>query len=184
MRLPRKIKQSKAWLKAPARWRHSKGFGIHSPFAYDLIVNTLREHNYRYYAYSYIDNSYPSQRKVLKLLLRLMCRLTPKSIASVGELSAPVARLAPYASGAQPVDLPEKADMLIISSGAAEPLELLEKSVAGVLMKNGTVVVTDIKQFPTLQSLINRLSMTFYNRRLLIGVGRRDLPRQHFDLFF
>ncbi len=36
------------------RYRHSKGFGIHSPFAFSFVLNVLRERN-PYYAYSELE---------------------------------------------------------------------------------------------------------------------------------
>ena len=40
------------WLR---RIRHRKGYGVHSPFAYDFIRQVLEEHD-AYYAYSVIDS--------------------------------------------------------------------------------------------------------------------------------
>lgn len=39
---------------ALGRYRHSKGFGIHSPFAFRFVLNVLRERN-PYYAYEMLD---------------------------------------------------------------------------------------------------------------------------------
>ena len=36
------------------RWRHGRGFGIHSPFAYSFVKETLRQ-KLPYYAYELID---------------------------------------------------------------------------------------------------------------------------------
>lgn len=38
------------------RWRHTRGYGVHSPFAYGLIKNVLRPgRGYAYYAYHDIE---------------------------------------------------------------------------------------------------------------------------------
>lgn len=37
------------------RWRHSKGFGVHSPFAYRFITDVLNPGQYGYYAYKKLD---------------------------------------------------------------------------------------------------------------------------------
>ena len=51
----------------------NKGFGIHSPFVFDFVVNVLNEKN-GYYAYSEIENvsSSSKQKKYLKLLYRII----------------------------------------------------------------------------------------------------------------
>ncbi len=38
------------------RWRHSRGYGVHSPFAYDLVKSVIRiPQGYAYYGYEDID---------------------------------------------------------------------------------------------------------------------------------
>ncbi len=37
------------------RWRHSHGFGVHSPFAYNLVTMAVRPGKYGYYGYELID---------------------------------------------------------------------------------------------------------------------------------
>lgn len=37
------------------RWRHSKGFGVHSPFAYRFITDVVKPGKYGYYAYHNLD---------------------------------------------------------------------------------------------------------------------------------
>lgn len=38
------------------RWRHSKGYGVHSPYAYRFIIDVLNPGIYGYYAYNQIEN--------------------------------------------------------------------------------------------------------------------------------
>lgn len=62
------------------RWRHSRGFGVHSPYAYDLIKSVISSGDYVYYGYWDIDKAilspqahdYPALRKDARLLLRLL----------------------------------------------------------------------------------------------------------------
>lgn len=72
------------------RWRHGRGFGVHSPLAYDLVMNTLRE-NYRYYAYETLDyrtgatmDSAISKRQI-RLIFRLLVRFNPNRVAVVAD---------------------------------------------------------------------------------------------------
>ena len=39
------------------RWRHSKGFGVHSPFAYNLVTTVVRPGIYGYYGYDDIESA-------------------------------------------------------------------------------------------------------------------------------
>ena len=73
------------------RWLTGKGFGVHSPWAYDLIENVINE-RHPYYAYddlySFWENApqdlpqYPQSRD--ELLFRLVNRFNPRFILEVG----------------------------------------------------------------------------------------------------
>lgn len=71
------------------RWRHGRGFGVHSPFAYDFITRTLRE-RLPYYAYHNLDvlaaeqSLSRAERKSLRLLFRIAVRVNAPSAAVVG----------------------------------------------------------------------------------------------------
>ena len=45
----------KAFGNAFQRLRHSRGFGVHSPFAYRFVTDVIRPGQYGYYAYDAID---------------------------------------------------------------------------------------------------------------------------------
>lgn len=73
------------------RWLTRQGFGVHSPWAYDLIENVINE-RHPYYAYEdlyafwekapqYLPQ-YPQSRD--EMLFRLVNRFNPKSILEVG----------------------------------------------------------------------------------------------------
>lgn len=89
------------FLKWPGRYRTSRGFGVHSPFAFDFITKVLRDRKAFYYAYpeidafcgkrrrdSVIDNnlfsasSYASQEA--RMLFRILCRFNPDQVIEVG----------------------------------------------------------------------------------------------------
>lgn len=68
------------------RWRHSHGFGVHSPFAYNIVTSAISPgHRYAYYGYEAIeetlenDSSTPApqnrRRQDARLLLRLIVAL-------------------------------------------------------------------------------------------------------------
>lgn len=66
------------------RWRHSRGYGVHSPFAYNLVKTAVRPpRGYGYYGYYDIDRAllypdageYPRLRSDAMLLLRMLATL-------------------------------------------------------------------------------------------------------------
>lgn len=67
------------------RWRHTRGYGVHSPFAYEVVKGAVRPGKpYRYYAYEDIDNALESDnrrryRREARLLLRLAAFLGARS---------------------------------------------------------------------------------------------------------
>ena len=84
----------KRTLKAPARIRTGKGFGVHSPFAYAFITRVLRE-DLPFYAYSSQKSRYRTVRKNavhhpfltlkrIKLLFRTINYFSPESALQIG----------------------------------------------------------------------------------------------------
>lgn len=75
------------------RYRRSKGFGIHSPFAFKFVLNVLREHH-AYYAYSDIavlrekakkvSHLQPLSQKEAQLLFRIANYFNPEEVMQVG----------------------------------------------------------------------------------------------------
>lgn len=69
------------------RWRHGRGFGVHSPLAYDLVMNTLRERE-AYYAYNRLDNASSGgaiSPRQLRLIFRLLVRFNPHKVAIIDD---------------------------------------------------------------------------------------------------
>ncbi len=76
-----KVTNPLVWL---ARFRHRKGYGVHSPFAFRFITDVIYE-RHPYYAYLELDKALPlsmqmRKRKGLHLMLRLANHLQPKTI--------------------------------------------------------------------------------------------------------
>lgn len=59
------------------RWRHTRGYGVHSPYAYSVVKEVVRPgRRYAYYGYDDIDNAIDSNavrhaRRMATTLLRL-----------------------------------------------------------------------------------------------------------------
>lgn len=153
------------WL---AKYRHSKGFGVHSPFAFRFITEVLGE-RYPYYDFERLKN--PHQR----LLYRIAARLSPASFGVTGQADgAPVSMACPHAeqrSGA--VDL-------LVAGADAVAEEIFPTLTAG------GVVVIDGKCRTLVEALKVHLDtighgMTFDNGKdLCILVAYTRLPRQDF----
>lgn len=88
------------YLSAPRRYNRSKGFGIHSPFAFDFVTSTLRE-RCRYYAYADLETTRAEARllcrrsgvrsrrrmiseKGMRRLFRIVCRFNPAELLEIG----------------------------------------------------------------------------------------------------
>ena len=90
------LKRPFIWL---ARIRHRCGYGVHSPFAFELITDLIYEKT-PYYAYRQLAAEQKKQaphrgkgwnfetRKVNRLLFRLVNRYQPQTIVDAGVLSA------------------------------------------------------------------------------------------------
>lgn len=89
----------KLYCNALGRLRHSKGFGIHSPFAFSFVLQVLRE-KCAYYAYADIESRRQLARRLVaskgsghpriislknaKMLFRIVCYFNPSNIVQIG----------------------------------------------------------------------------------------------------
>ena len=87
----------KRYYTALRRYNRSKGFGIHSPFAFNFVLKVLRERS-QYYAYDNLHSSHwnvsrlttAKERRNLisykyaKMIFRITCYFNPQSILQIG----------------------------------------------------------------------------------------------------
>lgn len=88
----------KRYYTALRRYNRSKGFGIHSPFAFNFVLKVLRE-RCPYYAYDLIDakrweaqhlaSSMKERRRIIsfkyaKMIFRVACYFSPRLILQIG----------------------------------------------------------------------------------------------------
>lgn len=66
------------------RWRHSKGFGVHSPFAYNLVMNVVSPGKYGYYGYDEIEAVFPDRMTARERRIRLDARLVLRILVNLG----------------------------------------------------------------------------------------------------
>ncbi|MDE5554651.1 MAG: hypothetical protein K2J10_05650, partial [Muribaculaceae bacterium] len=167
------------------RWRHGRGFGIHSPFAYDFITRTLRE-RLPYYAYTKLDALAAAQRlgaseqRRLRLIFRIAVRFNPPSAAIIGNRNDSLQKVA-LKSVRRDInlnaDVPE-ADLIIVNDDSSRSLTLRDKAVCIFPDTNigGQKTCEDIWAATT-------SGMRFDNSRgFTIIVKSPHLPHQHFDV--
>ena len=159
--------------------RRSRGFGIHSPFAFDLVQNTLRERS-PYYIYSLIDTMQPCHRDSLKLIVRLVCRLRPLSCCVVGDIAPEAGQVIKGIDSG--VTFTDASHAAMIIAGHNAPLSPAD--VTACLERGGTVVILDKTSASLPDNIFTDRAMTFSNGRVIIAVGRLDLPHQRFELNF
>lgn len=167
------------------RWRHGRGFGIHSPFAYDFITRTLRE-RLPYYAYDSIDALAAdglavnlSQRR-LRLLYRIAVRFNPAVIGIFGNRNseAEMRILRSLRSDVQIRKSPAGCPFAVINSDSDTLPEISPKAV---------YVFPDSRSSDLEQKLWSQVSrgMRFDNcRGFVIIVTSPSLPRQSFEVRF
>lgn len=86
-------------LSHPWKWRRTRGFGVHSPFAFRFITRVIGQRRAAYYAYTLIDGHCPKARRrgfneifagmdfsipVARLLFRLLCEFNPPLVVEIG----------------------------------------------------------------------------------------------------
>ncbi len=66
------------------RWRHTRGYGVHSPLAYRIVKDCIHpDRKYAFYSDAYLDFEYNEERKALRharMAIRLINLLRPHSI--------------------------------------------------------------------------------------------------------
>ena len=125
-------------LDALGRWRHSRGYGVHSPFGYELVTRAVRPVGCAWYGYSAIDGAMGHSfdlnvRSQARMLLRLTALLQPDSVfLPQGSHPAYHAALTAANSALRIVRLPKKASdcSMVCSKEDFIPLETLQSVIA------------------------------------------------------
>ncbi len=173
--------------KAYVRWRHYRGFGVHSPFAYTLVTMAVNPGDYGYYGYSRIDNvilrpgfkGYPHARNDARLLLRLLVQLGSRRLLVPEGLPAMCAA----AEGAgisclrfkegKPNTLPKAhpGDFLVATPGQP-PIEQIEER-----LKAGTAVLALSPSEECVDAMYKACErgLIFHGVRLLLAVPREEM---------
>ncbi|MDE6270654.1 MAG: hypothetical protein K2M12_07375 [Muribaculaceae bacterium] len=175
------------------RLRHSRGFGVHSPFAYRFIREVLRG-PYAFYAYADLpgaSSGWPGGCDAARVLFRIAVWAWPASVAVCGEgREAAAARrivglACPHAE--IDVDAGEGCGLAVVCPDAAQ--EQLEGVFRAASAGTAAVYIAD-RHAPQCAALLHRLGVLDYGHTYVNGsgvaifVGRRALPAQTFRVRF
>ena len=160
------------------RWRHIRGYGIHSPSAYTIIREVLRPpREYGYYAYDDLRKVVSPHKTFSELCLiyRLIVWFHPDNIAICASDSADVlttvARMAcPFSNTGTSTP---QADFVIVDKDYSEPLPSEAKIM--FFFDTRSQLAGDIRRTMTAGHI-------FDGNRHTIIVRRHDLPLQTFTL--
>lgn len=155
-----------------SRYRHGKGFGIHSPFAYRFITEVLRQRCH-YYAYDELKD----RRE--RLVLRLTAYFRPKTVC----VSDPALRRAVRMASEKVEFVDEGADFIITDAG-----RLHEPKVARTICEGCThALIVGRGAAGAMSPLLPELKhgMTFSDGKdCVVLAAYPRLPRQDFQVRF
>ena len=153
------------------RWRHGRGFGVHSPFAYHFITEVLRQ-PLPYYSYARIGGR--TERTIFRIAAFLgpatVAVAAPRQVREAIELAVPRARIIAPGEGA--------ADLLVVDA------EMHPDISAGAAQH---AVIINPEGSPAWRTLCGAMErgMTFAGAGILaVAVALPHLPRQHFEVNF
>lgn len=157
-----------AILKRLARRRHSRGFGIHSPFAYRFITEVLcLPGEYGYYAYAEAGRD-----RRLRMLVRLLAFFHPASVridfgSGSGRVEALVRRVLPHAA---------------VNAGDPDFI-ISNKDISGFMPCNALILGADTAAVLASARGALEHGMTFSDGRdCAVVAALSHLPRQDFEL--
>lgn len=174
-------------IRAPKRLRTSRGFGVHSPFAFNTITKVLCDRSAAYYAFPEIDalcgksrrdtmfdNMIFSlggfERQEARMIFRLICAWKPEEIIEIGgsnEVSRTIIdRAAPHArlhrwSREDPTSIqPNRKTMIMIHYALPVNFTTIRSYILeAVRNPAGTMICFRNLQHPMIKRLWNQLGM-------------------------
>lgn len=163
-------------LSAFRRLRHSRGFGIHSPFAYRFVTEVLCQ-RLPYYGYRTVGHD-----RTHRLLLRLTAYFRPVTAAVYAADTRPAEATMCLADSKIKFTSADTIPTFVVADAAHAPLErYLGNIVAGA---HALVLHTDGPTMAAIRAAIPA-GMTFDNGHgTLVVAGYPHLPRQDFDVKF
>ncbi|MDE6668106.1 MAG: hypothetical protein K2K26_00315 [Muribaculaceae bacterium] len=173
------------FIKRLNRWRHSRGFGVHSPYAYQLVCEIVRpDPRYGYYGYHDIERavmeahvSSSTETRFIRracLLLRCVANLRPASVwlppSSASCMTVAVAKGGSCRLTAQVKDC----ELMVLSEPKAEDIDSMKRHITThghslLVFGAGVGLATELSKVMT-DGLI------LYGLSTLLAVSRPNMP--------
>ena len=149
------------------RYRTSRGFGVHSPLAFELITGVLCDSSPCYYATPSLPHA------AARRWLRVLARFNPRQVAVSG--------------GELPYGMPQAlaAAGVALAPGSDAPMRIELAPARLTAPRRGVTMVLGMTrdEFRAAASALpDHGVMTFSGTDEHYIVSRPDLPRQHFDI--
>lgn len=170
-------------LGAPRRFARRRGFGIHSPFAFDFVRRVIAQ-PCSFYCYPQLDAE-ARQAGVKSSMVRLVFRVAlffrPSSVVYLGECSSAVKKAVEAAC-----PQPEKCSgsQIVVVSGVLSDVDV--RSVVQSAQGGATVVFLNLKSDTTASRAVWASithGMLFRGSETAIYVGMHHLPHQSFNVW-
>lgn len=184
------LKKAAKLLSRPARFFRSRGFGIHSPFAYSFVRDVIHC-PYDYYAYPQIHqiaHSHGVDFRRLTLIFRVANSQDCRNARCFGSSSPAVMetlRLLRSDFVAAPAD---STPDLVVATANSDSGALLPASIAAIASGGAVILFGNRRRDTPLSTIWTRIldssaaGMSFADSSVAIFVGKSHLPRQDFEI--
>lgn len=171
------------------RKRHSRGFGVHSPYAYRFVKDVIRPGIYGYYAYDFIDDLpeiSPRVSRHARWLVRMMIFLGKKRVIAFPvsseslEIAAASLNINLITSGLNDNIIFTSDDLLVITAHSGG-CSLITEAIQG-----GSAVFAmdpDSKMRMQLTTPIQK-GLLFKSERCLLLIPRKEMEYVAYDIEF
>lgn len=164
----------------PLRLWRSRGFGVHSPYAFRFITDVLFC-RHGYYSYAEIGSDRSARR-----LYRVLLDLAPVTIVVSGPLSAPADAAVSAARRDIAGGVPARPDADRCPKAVVIPPEAIVGNtyLRCILESGGAAIFTDLRDGRSAEAFTEASphGMVFEGLRLAVVAGNPRLPRQRFRL--
>lgn len=174
------------FIKQLNRWRHSRGFGVHSPYAYRLVCDVVRPNpRYGYYGYHDVERAVlearvgtSSESRFIRracLLLRCVATLRPVSVWLPPSPPVGMTVAVEKGAGSRITEKPEDCELMVMDDPSAQDVEAIIRhiSVPGhsllVFGTSGAGLAAELGKVMT-------DGLVLYGLSTLLAVNRPDMP--------